>query len=325
MPETTPMMSAQHTPTTATATTTTTTTGTALEIARALNTPGRAAVLRRDRSVAAFWADHRQLLRDAWADWDSARHVELDDSVIIDPALRGAVASAWGDPTTESAVRNLVHEAAPGVFSFQFFDPDRIATLRTYLGDVWDAGVPLRPPYGIVLNRQGAMLDLRSDGSLAAPSFQRFYRLVIDSYMRPIARLLFPDIVGYDSQSFGFSIHYRPDTDTSIRPHTDASTVTLNINANLPGEEFTGSTVDFLDPATGDVTALSFEPGTAMIHRGNVPHTAQPITSGERTNLVLWLNGSSGSVPPQQLVDQPASAHERWTQSHEAQDSWAPF
>lgn len=297
-----------------------------LQLARALDRPGRDAMLRRDPSVHNFWNSNRQLLVEAWADWDATDadpSLALDES-LLDPALRAAVAQAWQDPTTESAVSDLLTEAAPGVFSFQFFDPERLATLRDYLEEVWDAGIPLRPPYGIVLNRRGAMLDPRSEGSLAAPSFQEFYRLVTDTYMRPIARLLFPEIVGYDSQTFGFSIHYQPETDTSIRPHTDASAVTLNINANLPGEAFTGSTVDFFDPVSGDVTALSFEPGTAMIHRGNTPHTAQPITSGERTNLVLWLFGEGGRMPPQGN-DTLADAQERWTVPTVPQDTYAPF
>lgn len=299
-----------------------------LRSARTLELPSRDAMLRRDPSVQAFWEDNRQLLADAWSEWDGddavAASVTLDDS-LLDPQLRRAVAEAWTDLAAESAVRDLLHEAAPGVFEFQFFDPERLGDPRNYLEAVWNAGIPLRPPYGIVLNRRGAMLDARSEGSLAAPSFQSFYRLLMDSYMRPIARLLFPEITGYDDQTFGFSIHYRPDTDTSIRPHTDASSVTLNINANLPGEEFTGSKVDFLDPVSGGVTSLTFEPGTAMIHRGTIPHTAQPIVSGERTNLVLWLFGSGGRIAPPGIEGAAVGARDRWTIPAAEQDGHAPF
>lgn len=298
-----------------------------LERARSLDLPSREAMLRRDQSVQRFWIDNRQLLADSWAEWEVANvsaAVKLDDS-LLDADLRAAVTRAWADPNGEDDVLDLMHEAAPGVFSFQFFDPDRIAELRDYLEAVWDAGIPTRPPYGIVLNRRGAMLDSKSEGFLAAPTFQSFYRLVMDTYMRPIARLLFPDIVGLDTQTFGFSIHYQPDTDTSIRPHTDASSVTLNVNLNLPGEEFTGSTVDFFDHATGEVTALTFEPGSAMIHHGNVPHTAQPITSGERTNFVFWLFGEGGRVPMPGAQATEIGPHERWTVPTAPQGNYAPF
>ena len=302
-------------------------TTTHLELARSLDLPSRESMLRRDPSVQRFWIDNRQLLVDAWADWeaaDTSRVMTLDDS-FLDARLRDAVTQAWADPTQEHTVSDLMHEAAPGVFSFQFFDPERIAELREYLEAVWDAGIPTRPPYGIVLNRRGAMLDPKSEGFLAAPSFQAFYRLVMDTYMRPIARLLFPDVVGLDTQTFGFSIHYRTDTDTSIRPHTDASSVTLNVNLNLPGESFTGSTVDFFDQATGDVAALAFEPGSAMIHHGNIPHTAQPITSGERTNFVFWLFGEDGRVPTPGAQAEAVSPCERWTMPTAAQGGYTPF
>ncbi len=298
-----------------------------LERARRLVLPEREAMLRRDPSVQKFWTENRELLVSAWQEWDAARParpVALDDS-LLDGRLRAAVTRAWEDPTSESAVLDLLHEAAPGVFSFQFFDPERVADLRDYLEEVWNAEIPLRPPYGIVLNRRGAMLDLKSEGSLAAPTFQAFYRMVLDTYMRPIARMLFPDIIGLDTQTFGFSIHYRPETDTSIRPHTDASSVTLNINLNLPDEGFTGSTVDFFDHTTGEVSVLTFEPGSAMIHHGNVPHTAQPITSGERTNLVLWLFGEQGQVPRPGMQVAEVSANERWTVPTATQGTYSPF
>ena len=162
---------------------------------------------------------------------------------------------------------------------------------------VADAGIPLRPPYGIVLNRGGAMLDPRSEGYLAAPTFQAFYQDLMDRYMRPIARLAFPEVYGYDSQTFGFSIAWQAGKDTTLRPHTDASSVTLNINLNLPGEDFSGSAVRFFDQESRKVESLTFEPGTAMIHRGHVAHASEPITEGERHNFVLWLYGERGQTP----------------------------
>lgn len=295
--------------------------------ARALDLPSREAMLRRDPSVQEFWTGNHDLLMDAWAEWEEVEAgppAALDRS-LLDPQLRTAVAAAWEDPTKESAVRELLHEDAPGVFSFQFFDPERLADLRDYLEIVWDAGIPLRPPYGIVLNRRGAMLDARSVGCLGAPGFQTFYRMLLGTFMRPIARLLFPETVGYDTQTFGFSINYQPTTDTSIRPHSDASSVTLNINVNRPGEEFTGSTVDFFHPATGAVNALRFAPGTAMIHRGHAPHAAQPIETGERTNLVLWLFGEGGRVPSQLTDATQTDARDRWTVPNATPDGYVPF
>lgn len=295
--------------------------------ARNLTLPSREAMLQRAPSVQQFWTKNKELLTHAWQQWEESENTDHDllNSSLLDDDLRIGVEQAWKDPAKEVEVQNLLHEVAPGVFEFQLFNPERLTDLRRYLESVWDAQIPVRPPYGIVLNRKGAMLDSRSEGYLAAPSFQSFYQELLDTYMRPIARMLFPEIMGFDTQTFGFSIHYQPTTDTSIRTHTDASSVTLNVNLNLPDEGFTGSEVDFFDYNTGKMKRVTFKPGMAMIHRGNVAHAEQPITSGDRTNVVLWLYGDQGRVAPQQSPVEKISAEERWTTPLSAKDMSAPF
>ncbi|WP_086932552.1 2OG-Fe(II) oxygenase [Agarilytica rhodophyticola] len=298
-----------------------------LQRARALTFPSREEMLHRAPSVQQFWDNNKDLLRNAWSEWEESKKNNLfkpNDS-LIDASLREAVNQAWDDPAKEQKVQDLWQEVSTGVFQSQFFDPEQLVHLRNYLEEVADAQIPLRPPYGIALNRRGAMLDQRSEGFLAAPGFQLFYRQLLDKYMRPIARLLFPEAMGYDTQTFGFSIQYQTGMDTSLRPHTDASAVTLNINLNLPDEGFTGSEVDFYDQATGKVNRVVFRPGVAMIHRGNVPHAAQPITSGERTNIVLWLYGNGGQTPLQEAQHKNIDAHQRWTVPTDEYDLAAPF
>ncbi len=85
-----------------------------------------------------------------------------------------------------------------------------------------------------MLNRRGAILDKCSEGYIVTPSFQAFYRDLLD---------------------------------TSIRPHTDASAVTLNVNLNLPDEQF-------IDSIYGKVVGLGFTLGCAMLHRGDLVHAA---------------------------------------------------
>ncbi|MEZ7490453.1 2OG-Fe(II) oxygenase family protein [Pseudoalteromonas distincta] len=299
-----------------------------LQLARALELPTRQAMLYREPAVQNFWINNTDLIANAWSEWEAtsidSSTFTLDDT-LLDKNIREAVKQAWEDPSKELAVKALLHEVAPDVFQFQFFDPERLAVLRGYLEQVWNSQIPMRPPYGIVLNSRGAMLDSRSEGYLAAPSFQAFYNEILNTYMRPISRMLFPEVMGFDTQTFGFSIYYEPNTDSSIRPHTDASAVTLNINLNLPGEEFTGSQVDFYHPYTGDIKSLTFKPGTAMLHRGNIAHAAKPITSGERTNFVLWLYGERGRLPAQGAPRIPVDAKQRWTNPNKPNDGYAPF
>ncbi len=312
----------------------------ALAQVRALTPPSREAMLKRDLSVSQFWDDHRKLLEDAWAEWEieNKDNLLVPDETLLDPRLRQAIKDAWENPEKENAVADLWEEIIPGVYSIQFFDLERLADFRNYLEAVASSGIPARPPYGIQLNRYGFMLDPRSEGHLAAPNFQAFYSDIMDRYMRPVARLLL-GTYGYDNQTFGFSIQYNPDKDKDLQAHTDASAATLNININLPDEAYTGSQVDFHDKTTKQTVQRSFEPGKAIIHRGNVPHATHPITSGQRNNLVVWLYGDRMQIPrgssnsygnfgdSAPSVDAPenVTARQRWSVPDSPKDTVAPF
>lgn len=298
----------------------------ALERARAVERPARQAVLNREYSVHQFWNSNKTLFSRAWQQWEEEVGLtSILDEGLFAPELRKAVQQAWQDPSSEAAVKELWKEVFPGVYAAQFFDLERLSDLREYLDKTVEANIPVRPPYGIVLNRYGAMLDARSEGFLAAPHFQQFYTMLMDRYMRPIARLMYPDVYGYDSQTFGFSIRWQPDKDTALRAHTDASSVTLNLNLNLPGEAYEGSGLRYFDRVSRQVGELFFEPGTAMMHHGSMPHESMPITSGERTNWVLWLYGRSGQVVPPGAPKRDISAQDRWTVPSDPSDGFAPF
>ncbi|SEK46442.1 hypothetical protein SAMN04487910_0587 [Aquimarina amphilecti] len=312
----------------------------ALVQARDLSLPSREASLKRDPSVSHFWISNRKLLEDAWAEWEieNKDNLLVPDETLLDPKLRKAINDAWENPEKENAVADLWEEIIPGVYVAQFFDLERLADFRNYLEDVVNSEIPRRAPYGIQLNRYGIMLDPRSEGHLAAPNFQDFYNTMMDRFMRPIARLLL-GTYGYDNQTFGFSIQYNPDKDKDLHAHTDASAATLNININLPDEEFTGSQVDFHDKTTGKTIQTIFEPGKAIIHTGNVPHATHPITSGQRSNLVVWLYGdqmqiprggansygSAGNASSSVDVSENISPRERWNVPESPKDTFAPF
>ncbi|SDS01812.1 2OG-Fe(II) oxygenase [Winogradskyella sediminis] len=311
-----------------------------LEQARTLDVPSRQASLQREASVSQFWNNNRTLLEEAWAEWEieNKDNLLIPDESLLDPRLRKAINEAWENPEKEFAVADLWDEIIPGVYVAQFFDVKRLADFRNYLEAVVNSQIPRRAPYGIQLNRYGMMLDPRSEGHLAAPSFQAFYNDMMDRYMRPIARLLL-GTYGYDNQTFGFSIQYNPDKDKDLHAHTDASAATLNININLPDEVFTGSQVDFHDKSTGETVQTIFEPGKAIIHRGNVPHATHPITSGQRNNLVVWLYGDRMQIPrggtnsygnfnnTSSVVDstENITAQQRWSIPDGPKDTFAPF
>ncbi len=312
----------------------------ALVQARALTLPTHEASLRRDASVSHFWNSNRKLLENAWAEWEieNKDNLLVPDESLLDPRLREAINAAWENPEKENAVADLWEEIIPGVYSAQFFDLKRLADFRNYLEAVVNSQIATRPPHGIQLNRYGIMLDPRSEGHLAAPNFQAFYSQIMDRYMRPIARLLL-GTYGYDNQTFGFSIQYNPDKDKDLHAHTDASSATLNININLPDEKFTGSQVDFFDKTSRRTVSTVFEPGKAIIHRGNVPHATHPITSGQRSNLVVWLYGDRMQIPRGNTssygsfsnsastsdLSENITARQRWTVPNSPKDTSAPF
>ncbi|WP_298301159.1 hypothetical protein [uncultured Erythrobacter sp.] len=301
---------------------------TTLDKARTVLRPSREEMLARAPAVHHFWNTNKHTFEDAWSQWEAENGhggIALDRS-LYSPALLKAVEAAWDDPSREAAVADLFEEIFPGVYKAQFFNPENLGELRDYMARVADAGIPVRPPYGIVLNKGGGMLDPRSEGYLAAPTFQAFYRDLMDHFMRPIARLLFPDVYGYDSQTFGFSIQWQVGGDKDLRAHTDASSVTLNVNLNLPGEEYEGSTVRFIDPVNKQMADLTFEPGVALIHHGSAMHASKSIKNGERHNFVLWLYGEHGQIPYQHgLSGEPASPQERWSVPNITSDGSAPF
>ena len=300
---------------------------TLLDQARQAIRPTREEMLQRAQSVQHFWNENKKTFEGAWTEWEKSggdKGITLDRSLYA-PALRRAVEQAWDDPTKESTVKALFTEVFPNVYRAQFFDPQKLHILNDYFQCAVESGIPMRPPYGIVLNRGGSMLDARSEGYLAAPVFQKFYRDLMAHFMRPIARLLFSNVYGYDSQTFGFSVQWQEGKDVDLRPHTDASSATLNINLNLPGEAYSGSSVRFFDPLSRRDESLTFEPGVALIHHGSVPHASEPITKGERRNIILWLFGERGQIPYPHSESQQASAKRRWHHPEVQPDNFAPF
>ena len=96
-----------------------------------------------------------------------------------------------------------------------------------------------------------------------------------------------------------FTIRYRLGEDTHLATHVDNSDFTYNLC--LDGN-FEGATLYFKDQACStDVLRFDHKVGTAVFHRGKIPHGAEQLIRGFRTNMVLWAktdaNGYSDPVP----------------------------
>jgi hypothetical protein len=134
--------------------------------------------------------------------------------------------------------------------------------------------------YGVIVNQIG-MRPLIDD-------LQR-------TYIRPLARLLFPIEGGAVDSHHSFMVQYREGEDLGLDMHHDDSDVTLNV---CLGRHFTGATLSFCggfgQPGhRKHVHTYSHERGRGILHLGSHRHGADDIASGERYNLIVWSHNSA--------------------------------
>lgn len=108
--------------------------------------------------------------------------------------------------------------------------------------------------------------------------------------------------------------------DVKLPEHSDASLFTLSINLNLPKESFSGSELLFAmseedrGGTSHEMTSINFEPGMAVLHRGLHRHEAQPLLTGSRHQLIIWLFGDQGYVRSEPYGEhERREVNERWT------------
>lgn len=138
---------------------------------------------------------------------------------------------------------------------------------------------------GFVLNRVG---------------FQQFFDDLCSRVIRPLTHLFFGEaaaklVEGHHS----FMICYNLHEDTQLADHKDISDITLNL---CLGKEFTGSEVHFygMQPSVLRSTLpnthltqhkkmnVTHKPGWALLHYGHHTHGTEKLTSGSRSNVVVW-------------------------------------
>lgn len=97
------------------------------------------------------------------------------------------------------------------------------------------------------------------------------------------AESAFPEFRRLRKDPYAFAVDYSMKTQRSLAAHTDTSDVTLNVCLT---SGFTGGDLVFGEGRKRFV--LKHKLGQAIIHRGAHIHRAMPLTSGTRTNLILW-------------------------------------
>jgi hypothetical protein len=274
----------------------------------------------------------------------------------MDSSLSASIVKAFVNPSDESeaAVRSLwwkntTQKVPPkGVYATQLLSPKGITYIRYLFDQAAASGIPTRRPNG--MNRHGVIVDRDVYGAVPVHPLVTLVEEIIDRIVRPVGRMLFQDRIGCDDDLdyYAFTIQYdgaenedvddvcstfctQQSKDVDLKEHRDASVVTMNINLNLPTEDYGGSEVFFrgYPDADGgsrstnpfevanhdkdDFGTVVFTPGMAIIHLGAHRHGSLPISSisiqnansenleggpivGKRFNLVIWLFGINGDV-----------------------------
>ncbi|KAL7496903.1 hypothetical protein ACHAWT_005141 [Skeletonema menzelii] len=312
-----------------------------------------------------FWNDHGSLVQQAWREWEMKHATTLSDfnndvkeRRWMNSSLLDAIDDAFANPSEESeaAVKSLWtnsggrNQVLPkGVYATQLLSPSGVSYLRKLIDVASLSGIPTRRPNG--MNRHGMIVDSNVYGAVPVQPLVETVEEIIDRILRPVGRMLFQDRIGCedDLDYYAFTISYdgtemstMQSKDMDLKEHRDASVVTLNINLNLPEENYEGSEVFFrgypaADSWSSDVFGtnskdedgggtVTFSPGMAIIHLGAHRHGALPImfddsgnnsegnqTSGKRFNLVVWLFGELGDVRIAPYSnDEQLTAKQRW-------------
>ena len=274
-----------------------------LERARQLQAPVATSTLHGETEGSDFWANHSAVLKEAWKEWESQQDLpDLTIHDLVNNTLRAAVQAAWNDPRKEDAVKQLWTEVVPNnVYKCQLFHPHSIHKIRQHVDRAsYNSNIPIRRPNG--MNRYGLILHPSddTDGSVVLQQFNSFFSSLLTEYARPMGRALFPAYVSRngedDAHAYAFTIRYKEGEDVTLQEHSDASLYTMNINLNLPKEDYEGSSLYFVDTTTGVHTNVTLESGVALLHLGMTRHAALPIQGGSRTNMVVWLYGKHGDV-----------------------------
>jgi hypothetical protein len=180
-------------------------------------------------------------------------------------------------------VLRTVREPHPGVFVFDLFKPTLCETV-SWAASVIRASRKEPPPNS--MNKYGTTLD--------EPEVERWLREVMSAYVMPIARKHYPDF-GALKRPYGFTVDYSS-KQRSLSEHIDGpSAVTLNV---CLGGDFKGGALVLLNrrckrhedipTRPEEVFEIEQKIGQAIVHLGHHQHRARQITSGTRSNLILW-------------------------------------
>ena len=150
----------------------------------------------------------------------------------------------------------------------------------------------------IITHARPGLVELRGHATAAQLGLSAFTANLVKHVLGPAVQKLYPGVrVDADSSHVFILWHSATDPDRDgaalwrhrseagepTSEHVDDSRVTVNFTL---GGDFAGSDLSF---ACGDRLVVPQRPGLAVVHPGDLAHGVEPITAGERFNLVFWL------------------------------------
>ncbi|RYR07781.1 hypothetical protein Ahy_B05g075233 [Arachis hypogaea] len=155
----------------------------------------------------------------------------LNPTAFFVPAFLNAI-----NENTEQSFRRIISEPSPGIFIFQMLQP-RICEL--FLSEIENvekfvAETKFRIMRPNIMNKYGVVLDDFGFG----PMLEK----LMEGFIRPLSRVLFPEIGSSLDSHHGFVVEYGKDKAVDMGFHVDDSEVTLNV---CLGKEFSGGELYF--------------------------------------------------------------------------------
>eukprot|EP01064_Diplonema_japonicum_P008607 TRINITY_DN16054_c0_g1_i1.p1 TRINITY_DN16054_c0_g1~~TRINITY_DN16054_c0_g1_i1.p1 ORF type:complete len:427 (+),score=47.64 TRINITY_DN16054_c0_g1_i1:383-1663(+) len=196
----------------------------------------------------------------------------------------------WFSPVFLKAVQQsdfstLFNEAVPGkVWTFPVLSEKACDLILNEVDGFNSTGLPCTRPNS--MNNYGVVLSDIGMGDMV--------RTLFKNYFHEISSALFPGPGSDCNTNHSFTVRYRTDEDLGLDMHTDDSDVTVNI---CLGKDFEGAGLHFcgfIDEADHRKSPkqVRHRKGHCLMHRGNLRHGADNITSGERQNLIIWMRNS---------------------------------
>ena len=287
-----------------------------------------------------WWERHHQLFKAARVQWGRKHHklyaFRKHMETFVDKELLAAVFELEENASHDSSstvdegriARLIKPTASPNVHRIRLLTPEFCSALLEELEHAEQSGVPLRRPNG--MNRFGAILEELPGGL----GMDEMVRSIAHRFVRPIAQMLFPWLITTAdvTDHYGFVVKYNIGDDVSLAQHADASVATLNVALR---SDFTGGDLTFCgtrfvdkDPKSmgkKSVPMHELVPGEAIVHLGGTYHAAEPITSGQRANMIIWMFGEHGQVRVAPYAEsEQLRARQRWKQTWDNKNEDCP-